>query len=60
MKRSLVLFGIVTLLGLSSLVSAQDTNFEPDRQQIPGPDCLHTKDVWDAGSRICTPEDHDF
>jgi iron(II)-dependent oxidoreductase len=59
MKRSLVLFGIVTLLGLSSLVSAQDTNFEPDRQQIPGPDCLHIKDVWDAGSRICTQEDHE-
>ena len=58
MKQSIVLFGIVTLLALSSLVSAQDTNFEPDHQQIPGPDCIHIKDVWDAGSRPCTQEDH--
>ena len=58
MKQSIVLFGIVTLLALSSLISAQDTNFEPDHQQIPGPDCIHIKDVWDAGSRPCTQEDH--
>jgi formylglycine-generating enzyme required for sulfatase activity len=45
-------------LALCGFVSAQDTNFEPDRQQIPGPDCLHMKDVWDASSKTCTLEDH--
>ena len=59
MKPAIVLFGIVILLAFSSLASAQDTNFEPERQQIPAPECLHTKDVWDAGSKPCTAEDHD-
>lgn len=37
-------------------VSAQDTNFEPERQQIPVPDCLHAKDVWDI--KPCTEDEH--
>jgi len=59
MKQSIILLGVVTLLVLSSLVSAQDTNFEPDHQQIPSPDCLHMNDVWGSGSRVCTQEDHE-
>ena len=47
------------LLILSSMASAQDTNFEPERQQIPVPECWRTKDVWDVGSKRCTAEDHD-
>ncbi len=47
------------LLILSSMASAQDTNFEPERQQIPVPECWRTKDVWDGGSKRCTAEDHD-
>jgi len=59
MKPAITLLGITILLAFSSLASAQDTNFEPERQQIPAPECLHTKDVWDAGSKPCTAEDHD-
>jgi len=59
MKPAITLLGVTILLTVSSLASAQDTNFEPERQQIPAPECLHTKDVWDAGSKPCSQEDHD-
>ncbi|MGA8437350.1 MAG: SUMF1/EgtB/PvdO family nonheme iron enzyme [Candidatus Sulfotelmatobacter sp.] len=43
----------------SGMAFAQDTNFEAERQQISVPDCLRTKDVWQAESKPCTEEDHD-
>jgi gamma-glutamyl hercynylcysteine S-oxide synthase len=51
--------GIALLLLFSQLTRAQDTNFEPDHQQIPSPDCLSMKATWEAESRLCTAEDHD-
>jgi gamma-glutamyl hercynylcysteine S-oxide synthase len=38
---------------------AQDTNFEPDHQQIPAPNCSHVNDVWEPSSQPCTQEDHE-
>jgi formylglycine-generating enzyme required for sulfatase activity len=52
------LMAMATVLGFCGIAIAQDTNFEPDHQQIPVPECLSMKDVWDASSRVCTPEDH--
>ncbi len=46
---SLILCGIAT---------AQDTNFEPVQQQIPGPDCLLLKPDYAGEWKPCTPEDH--
>jgi gamma-glutamyl hercynylcysteine S-oxide synthase len=46
------------LLTLSSFTFAQDTNFEPERQQIPVPDCLSIKGTWEVASRTCTVDDH--
>jgi formylglycine-generating enzyme required for sulfatase activity len=50
---------IAMLLVFSSLVYAQDTNFEPDHQQIPAADCLTMKPVWEPETKACTQEDHE-
>jgi iron(II)-dependent oxidoreductase len=47
------------LSALSVGAFAQDTNFEPDGQQIPAPNCSRPNDVWDASSQPCTREDHE-
>jgi gamma-glutamyl hercynylcysteine S-oxide synthase len=50
---------VSTALFLSDMVFTQDTNFEPERQQIPVPDCPGSKDVGEAGSKPRTEENHD-
>ncbi len=48
-------------LFLASLVSpAQDSHFSPNDQQVPVPECLSAaKDLWLAGSKLCTPANHE-
>jgi formylglycine-generating enzyme required for sulfatase activity len=53
------LLAICAVLLACLSVRAQDTNFEPDHQQIPVPECLHTNEVWYATSRVCSAEDHE-
>ena len=50
---------LTSLLGLSGMVCAQDTHFEPDHQQIPAPDCLPMKAAWEGRSRPCSRQEHD-
>ncbi len=38
---------------------AQESNFSPDGQQIPVPDCLTVKGLWLGGYTPCTAADHD-
>jgi gamma-glutamyl hercynylcysteine S-oxide synthase len=59
MNLNLRRYGLALLLTLCGIVSAQDTDFEPDHQQIPAPDCLSIKATWETGSRLCAREDHD-
>ncbi|HXM08331.1 MAG TPA: formylglycine-generating enzyme family protein [Terriglobales bacterium] len=59
MKLTIKQLGIAMLLVFSSLVYSQDTNFEPDHQQIPAADCLTTRPVWEPETRACTQQDHD-
>jgi gamma-glutamyl hercynylcysteine S-oxide synthase len=59
MNLNLRRYGLALLLALCGVVSAQDTDFEPDHQQIPAPDCLSIKGTWEAASRVCAREDHD-
>jgi gamma-glutamyl hercynylcysteine S-oxide synthase len=59
MKMTIKQLSIGMLLALSSMVCAQDTNFEPDHQQVPAPDCLSMKSVWEPETKACTQEDHD-
>jgi formylglycine-generating enzyme required for sulfatase activity len=58
MKLNILQLSISIALVFSSMASAQDTNFEPDHQQIPAPDCLVLKAAYDGGWRPCTQEDH--
>jgi gamma-glutamyl hercynylcysteine S-oxide synthase len=59
MKLTIKQLRIAMLLVFSSLVYAQDTNFEPDHQQIPAADCLTMKPVWEPETKACTQQDHD-
>jgi iron(II)-dependent oxidoreductase len=59
MKLTIKQLGIAILLVFSSLVYSQDTNFEPDHQQIPAADCLTMRPVWEPETRACTQQDHD-
>jgi iron(II)-dependent oxidoreductase len=59
MKLTIKQLRIAMLLIFSSLVYAQDTNFEPDHQQIPAADCLTMKPVWEPETKACTQQDHD-
>jgi len=58
MKRNITQLTISIALALSCAASAQDTNFEPDHQQIPASDCLVLKAAYDGGWKPCTHEDH--
>ncbi len=49
---------VLALLAVSP-VSAQDTRYHPDDQQIPTPACLNMKGAWEGGSTPCTPNEHD-
>jgi iron(II)-dependent oxidoreductase len=59
MKMTIKQLSIGMLLALSSMVCAQDTNFEPEHQQVPAPDCLSMKSVWEPETKACTQDDHD-
>jgi gamma-glutamyl hercynylcysteine S-oxide synthase len=50
---SLVFFSIITM--------AQDTNYQPNDQQIPAPACASVvvKDLWVPGSSLCPAGEHE-
>jgi len=48
----------LALFLLCGIASAQDTNFEPVQQQIPGPDCLWLKPDYAGEWKPCTAEEH--
>jgi formylglycine-generating enzyme required for sulfatase activity len=39
--------------------SGQDSHFRPKGQQIPVPDCLTMKGLWEGGSKPCSQTEHD-
>jgi iron(II)-dependent oxidoreductase len=51
-------FGLVILLALAGMACAQDTGFEPARQQIPAPECLSMRGEGQGDSKACTRQDH--
>ncbi len=59
MKLVSAIFVTLTLLSVASTLSAQDSRFRPDRQQIPTPGCLNLKGAWEGGSAPCTQNEHD-
>jgi formylglycine-generating enzyme required for sulfatase activity len=52
---------ITVAMLLSCVVSrAQDSRFSPNDQQIPVPECLSAaKDLWLAGSKLCSETEHE-
>ena len=55
-----MLFRILVLMSAVNVVaSAQDSKFSPDGQQIPVPECLTMKGLWEGGSKPCTQNEHE-
>jgi gamma-glutamyl hercynylcysteine S-oxide synthase len=40
------------------LLSAQDTKYRPEKQQIPSPECLTLRGAWEGGYVPCTDATH--
>jgi len=59
MKSGIASFLIAVVLAMIGTLSAQDSRFRPDRQQIPTPGCLVMKGAWEGGSTACTQNEHD-
>ena len=57
--RSLLLPISVFVLLLGAICSAQDSHFSPKGQQIPVPECLTMKGLWEGGSKACSQTEHE-
>jgi iron(II)-dependent oxidoreductase len=55
---SVPFIGIVLIVAAVAL-SAQDSNYDPEGQQIPTPTCLVMKGAWEGGSKPCAQDEHD-
>jgi iron(II)-dependent oxidoreductase len=49
----------VLILLLATISSAQTTHFSAKGQQIPVPECLTMKGLWEGGSKPCTQNEHE-
>lgn len=52
-------FFFAAFIAAGVLASAQDSKFPPKYQQIPVPECLTMKDLWENGSKPCTQNEHE-
>lgn len=59
MNTPVVFLLVAFVLANASTVSAQDSHFRPDRQQIPTPSCLVMRGAWEGGQSACTQNEHD-
>jgi len=57
--RSNLAYLSLLLFTLSAIASAQDSKFPPAEQQIPVPECLTMRGLWEGGSKTCTQNEHD-
>jgi iron(II)-dependent oxidoreductase len=57
--RSPFLKFAVPVLVLATISSAQTSRFSPDDQQIPVPECLAIKGLWEGGSKPCGQTEHE-
>jgi iron(II)-dependent oxidoreductase len=49
----------VPVLIAATISSAQDSHFSPKQQQIPVPECLSMKGLWEGGSKPCSQTEHE-
>ena len=47
------------IITVVTLASAQDSKFPPADQQIPVPECLTMRGLWEGGSKPCTLNEHE-
>jgi iron(II)-dependent oxidoreductase len=52
------LIGAVVLIAAATCL-AQDSHFPPQDQQIPVPECLTMKGLWEGGSKACSQTEHE-
>ena len=57
--RSLFLQIALLILAVATISSAQDSHFSPKGQQIPVPECLTMKGLWEGGSKPCSQTEHE-
>ncbi len=57
--RSLLLQIAVLVLAAATISAAQDSHFSPKSQQIPVPECLSMKGLWEGGSKPCSQTEHE-
>jgi len=58
MKSLLLQIALFVLSGVT-ICSAQDSSFRPKGQQIPVPECLTMKGLWEGGSKPCSQKEHE-
>ncbi len=49
----------VLAVAVATISSAQDSHFAPKGQQIPVPECLAMKGLWEGGSKPCSQTEHE-
>ncbi|PYX68543.1 MAG: sulfatase-modifying factor protein [Acidobacteria bacterium] len=47
------------IITVVTLASAQDSKFPPAEQQLPVPECLTMRGLWEGGSKACTQNEHE-
>jgi formylglycine-generating enzyme required for sulfatase activity len=47
------------MFAVNMVASAQDSRFSPNEQQIPVPECLTMKGLWEGGSKACSQNEHE-
>ena len=52
------LVAALTIALAAGCLGAQDTKYEPKRQQIPSPECLTMREAWQGGSTPCAEGAH--
>jgi iron(II)-dependent oxidoreductase len=57
--RSLFLQIAAPVLVVATVCPAQDSHFSPEGQQIPVPECLTLKGLWEGGSKPCSQTEHE-
>jgi gamma-glutamyl hercynylcysteine S-oxide synthase len=57
--RSILLQIAALALVVAAVCSAQDSHIAPDAQQIPVPECLTMKGLWEGGSKPCSQTEHE-
>jgi len=57
--RTFLLYLALMAPFVATICYAQDSHFRPKNQQIPVPECLTMKGLWEGGSKPCTQNEHD-